>query len=145
MKRPLTKIKIKRICLGERVTQPDLKNIKESVREEFSEKEVFFFETSESIMNELRQIFGEAMSIYVSDEEAKKYGFEGAVVPPSIIPTLVSSKLGELFVKYAPRFFKLGIKGMIHAGSHAHFLKPLIVGRKYKIEVSLKDITEKMR
>lgn len=125
------------------MTSTDMDAIKEVIREELSKKDVFFLDTSGETVNELIQIFGETMPFYVSDEEAKKHGFEGAVIPPSIIPTLVSSKLGEIFARLAPKVFKLGGKGIIHVGSHVHFLKPLIAGRKYRLEVSLKDIAEK--
>jgi len=84
-----------------------IENIKNETKREFSGME-FPIKTQREIICQLSELMEEDDSIYTSDEYARRRGFEAAVVPPSIILSLLSLKLRDAFLKYMQKLMGWG-------------------------------------
>lgn|GEM_PF-6855011 len=102
----LTRIDLVRLLISDNV-KSRIENIKNETKREFSGME-FPIKTQREIICQLSELMEEDDSIYTSDEYARRRGFEAAVVPPSIILSLLSLKLRDAFLKYMQKLMGWG-------------------------------------
>jgi len=117
--------------------------IREEVANALSRKKITRIRIDRETIKELCKIVGEKGKIYVDDEEARAAGFEKALVPPSIVLSILSPFISDFFISRLNRDIIREIKGFIHAGSKVYFFKPLYTSNEYVVEIMLSAISER--